>query len=161
MSRPCLCDREGCHRCWLYHNDERYRVLWGGPTRREEPLTFAEKAAAYARALAVRALGGFRDVTPEVRAARLKVCEGDPGKGRPPCPEFQADRTCFQCGCDMDEKTWWATAGCPLDRWAEANGAGKCGGCGAASPPEGVPSPQGAALSGPRRPPSKTPAPPG
>src|SRR4051812_18246004 len=28
--RHCVCDEDGCHLCSLYHNNERYRAVWGG-----------------------------------------------------------------------------------------------------------------------------------
>ena len=46
--RPCLCDNfvpgepyqagRDCRRCWLYHNDERYRVHWGNCRHRGEVI---------------------------------------------------------------------------------------------------------------------------
>ncbi len=30
MSRPCECNGPKCRRCWLWANDPRYRVIWGG-----------------------------------------------------------------------------------------------------------------------------------
>ena len=38
--RPCTCDRDTCRRCWLYHNDPRYRQMWGDdPADGNELLT--------------------------------------------------------------------------------------------------------------------------
>jgi hypothetical protein len=46
----------------------------------------------------------------ELKAERLKVCEG--------CPQFkQLARQCDLCGCFMDIKTKLLEASCPIDRW--------------------------------------------
>jgi hypothetical protein len=47
MPRPCQCDNlpppgrpydvKYCRPCWLYHNDPRYRELWGGVLTPEAP----------------------------------------------------------------------------------------------------------------------------
>lgn len=103
---------------------------------RVTPLTMVDKTKNFALAVKRHAMNGFRNVTDEERAARLHQCEhGHPsGDGRP-CPSLQNDRTCFECGCPVDEKTKWQTEWCPLGKWQALAQVGVgCGGCSANAP---------------------------
>lgn len=81
----------------------------------------------FARAAGRRVASGFKNVSPEVEAARLAVCRS--GAGLTPdqttsghCDRYDAagDR-CSQCKCKLAghvlAKARWASEDCPLGRW--------------------------------------------
>lgn len=112
--RPCICDRCGkgqafangdCRVCWLYHNDERYRLLYDDKPQAPGLL---KKAATFGKAIVRHALNMGRNVSDDEHARRLEICKG--------C-EFFKGNNCLKCGCGVLRKAKWASEKCPIDKW--------------------------------------------
>lgn len=55
----------------------------------------------------------LQQVTPEVRAARLAICEACPSLQRQPI------KRCGECGCPIASKTRFKQSSCPLGKWSQ------------------------------------------
>lgn len=73
------------------------------------------KALNFASAVVAHAAAGMPEASPELKAARLAVCNGEPGC--PPCDQRLPGGTCAGCGCDLDWAASWADKDCPLGKW--------------------------------------------
>lgn len=70
------------------------------------------KAANFSVAVVRHAADGGRNVTDEVRLARLIVCAD--------CPAFDPNKIACRerkCGCRLKTKASWRSEKCPLDKW--------------------------------------------
>jgi hypothetical protein len=119
MPRPCTCDRQNqglpytldqCRLCWLYHNDQRYKVLWDGadlPPITQQIGTLATSTARYMAS-------GFLKVPLEVLQTRRQICQT--------CDRWDSDQNrCRACGCYLEakflNKLRMASESCPIGRW--------------------------------------------
>jgi hypothetical protein len=115
--RPCTCDRDGCRLCWLYHNDERYRLLWSGEGLGEQEsieIGILKKAQLFASAVARYLATGAKQASPEEQAKRRALCDACEHR------DLEKDR-CRKCGCGLSgkllSKISWESETCPDSRW--------------------------------------------
>lgn len=102
MLRPCLCDKEGCRLCWLYHNNNDYRKLWTMPSKIDQAINLVI-------AIRKRIESDYKNVTDEIYTRRLATCAG--------CPNKTDDWRCMKCGCYLNIKAKWESEKCPENRW--------------------------------------------
>jgi len=69
------------------------------------------------------ALSGFETVPPNIKAARLQICEK--------CPSYEPESgKCRECGCVMSIKASLSAEKCPLNEWSVYQINLDGGGCG-------------------------------
>jgi hypothetical protein len=77
--------------------------------------SLARKVVNFMGAAATHVYHGMPLCKPDVKAARLAICEA--------CTHFNpVNRSCTrpECGCAMDVKAGWADMRCPIDKWGVA-----------------------------------------
>lgn len=67
------------------------------------------KAVNFASAVVTHVAAGMPTASPELKAARLAVCE--------PCDQRLPGGTCVGCGCNLDLKASWEDQECPKGKW--------------------------------------------
>lgn len=69
-----------------------------------------DQAINFGKSVYKHAQAGFPVVSEEVQKERLSICET--------CYKFEPQsKRCYECGCDLEEKTSWATEECPIGKW--------------------------------------------
>lgn len=126
MARLCTCERyrpgesfvlhRDCRLCWLYHNDPRYRTLWGGeplPVQESQLMpSLLQRTKSFAQASLEYVRQGLPQVSEEEYQRRISICQT--------CEFLQADY-CMKCGCKVIGKVLtkarWGSEHCPINRW--------------------------------------------
>lgn len=68
------------------------------------------KLTNYSKALLKYKLAGSPTTPLEIQNERLTICES--------CDRLEPiSRSCYECGCPVDEKVKWGTERCPLGKW--------------------------------------------
>jgi hypothetical protein len=71
-----------------------------------------QQAKNFTKAAATHVATGMKEVSPEVKQARLDVCAG--------CEFYKSDtKQCKACGCFLPIKTKWLANSCPKGKWVE------------------------------------------
>lgn len=81
------------------------------PTSELHDQGILRKIANFATAVVQHVAAGMPEASPEVKVARLAICQG--------CDEFNAG-SCRLCGCGLEVKAGWADQECPIGKWAIA-----------------------------------------
>lgn len=111
MPRPCNCNKcninglyeQGhCRRCWLYHNDNRYKQKWDMPE-------LVEQISNFGKAIMRHIESSLENVDKTTFENRLKICNT--------CPKKTSDWRCTACGCFISIKAKWASEKCPENKW--------------------------------------------
>lgn len=94
---------------------------WAIPTSEREPCPIdvpkyfppvIDQAINYAHSLLKHSLAGFPIVSEEIQKERMAICESNE------CGKFEPQsKRCYECGCNLEEKTSWATEECPIGKW--------------------------------------------
>jgi hypothetical protein len=72
--------------------------------------SIVRKAMNYGASLLKYKLAGSPTTPTEIQNERLTICES--------CDRLEPiSRSCYECGCPVDEKVKWGTERCPLGKW--------------------------------------------
>lgn len=83
-----------------------------------------EKIANFIPAVVKHVASGSEKVSISVQKERMAICKS--------CPFFNSipkSPICNHCGCNLEDKTTWADAKCPIGKWHDIKTASN-GGCG-------------------------------
>mgnify|MGYP007071579082 CR=1 FL=1 len=89
----------------------------------KEP-SFITKVTNFIPAVIKHVVSGSEKVSTSVQKERMAICKS--------CPFFNSIKKspiCNHCGCNLEDKTTWADAKCPIGKWHDIKTASN-GGCG-------------------------------
>lgn len=94
----------------IEHSLKQYglTVLSRDPADKKQLPGIARQAANFAKALSEHVASGMQHASTEIMESRLNICMT--------CPQ-RNDMNCGACGCNLLEKTKWASSECPLAFW--------------------------------------------